>query len=103
MVCAFGLPPGRTRRLAGWASAVLFVVVFPANVQMAVDARNESSVAQVIAYARLPLQIPLVWWAVAVARSAPRCIGPTSGTGQLISTSSPRRTTLPIRSRSRRP
>jgi len=98
VVCAMGLVPGRTRRVAGWASAVLFVAVFPANVQMAVDAGDESVTVQTIAYARLPLQLPLIWWAVAVARSAAQPDG-----GQVISTSSPRRMTLPMRSRSRRP
>ena len=68
--CGLALLPGRTRRAAGWASAVLFVAVFPANVQMALDMRD-GSLGQLIGYARLPLQIPLVWWAVAVARSAP--------------------------------
>ena len=71
LACAVGLLPERTRRLAGWASVVLFVAVFPANVQMALDARDGSAVLRVISYARLPLQIPLVLWAVAVARSAP--------------------------------
>ena len=98
LACALGLVPGRTRRVAGWASAALFVAVFPANVQMAIDARDGSVTAQTIAYARLPLQLPLIWWAVAVARWTAQPDG-----GQVISTSSPRRMTLPTRSRSRRP
>ena len=72
LACAIGLLPGRTRRLAGWASAVLFVAVFPANLQMVLDARDGSTGLRVISYARLPLQLPLIIWAVAVARSAPR-------------------------------
>ena len=71
LACAIGLLPGRTRRPAGWASAVLFVAVFPANVQMALNARDGSAGLRVILYARLPLQLPLISWAVAVARSAP--------------------------------
>ena len=60
-----------TRRRGALAAAVLFVVVFPANVQMALDA--DSLGAKSIAYARLPLQLPLVWWAWRVSRTA----GPT--------------------------
>ena len=71
LACAIALLPERTRRIAGWGSAVLFVAVFPANVQMALDTRDGSAGLQVISYARLPLQLHLVIWAVAVARSAP--------------------------------
>lgn len=58
----------RTRRLGGLAAAVLFVAVFPANVKMAIDWSDRSVTEQVVAYARLPLQIPLVWWAWRVCR-----------------------------------
>jgi uncharacterized membrane protein len=56
----------RTRRQGALAAAVLFVAVFPANVQMALDA--ESTPARAVAYARLPLQVPLVLWALQVRR-----------------------------------
>ena len=59
----------RTRRVAGWACAALFVIVFPANVQMAIDSVHGPGSAWV-AWLRLPLQIPLVLWAVYVARRA---------------------------------
>ncbi len=62
----------RTRRLGGLAAAALFVAIFPANVQMAVDWSDRSVAEQVVAYARLPLQIPLVWWAWKVHRDAGR-------------------------------
>jgi len=43
--------------------------VFPANVQMAADLRTKGSrTAQAIAYARLPLQLPLIRWALKAAR-----------------------------------
>ncbi len=62
----------RTRERGALATAGLFVAVFPANVQMAV---HPGSVPPLLAYARLPLQIPLVLWALQVraqsrARSA---------------------------------
>lgn len=56
-----------TRRRGALAAAGLFVAVFPANLQMALDA--DSSGMKAIAYARLPLQIPLVVWAVSVWRA----------------------------------
>ena len=61
----------RTRRLGGLAAVALFVAVFPANVKMAVDWSDRSVTEQAIAYGRLPLQIPLVLWAMKVRRDAP--------------------------------
>jgi uncharacterized membrane protein len=60
----------RTRTRGALAAALLFVAVFPANVQMAVDAHGVRD--QAIAYARLPLQLPLVVWAWRVARRSSR-------------------------------
>ena len=54
----------RTRTLGGLAAAALFAAVFPANVKMALDGIGPTAVA----WARLPLQVPLVVWAVRVAR-----------------------------------
>ena len=48
--------------VAGWFVAALLVAVFPANVQMAIDTPNAVTIL------RLPLQVPLVWAAVRVAR-----------------------------------
>jgi uncharacterized membrane protein len=72
MVCAAGLVVPRTRAVSGWATAALFLMVFPANVQMALDSGGRSTGYQAGAWARLPLQVPLIWWAVSVARSARR-------------------------------
>lgn len=67
----------RTRRAGGWAAAALFLAVYPANVQMTVDAATRCRAAPrdrrrllVLAatLARLPLQWPLVAAAAAVAR-----------------------------------
>jgi len=60
----------RTRQLGGLAAAALFTAVFPANVKMAVDARNRSRTERLATVARLPLQVPLVIWALRVSRSA---------------------------------
>jgi uncharacterized membrane protein len=71
LLCAAALAVPRTRRLAGWATAALFVVVvFPANVQMALSSGGRSDAYQAGVWARLPLQIPLIAWAVAISRRA---------------------------------
>lgn len=70
-VAAAIVNPG-TRRLGGLAAAGLFAAVFPANVKMAIDWRDAPPARRAIAYARLPLQIPLVWWGLRVARHQPR-------------------------------
>jgi uncharacterized membrane protein len=59
----------RTRRLGGTAAAMLFVAVFPANVRMARDWSHRSPGARAAAWGRLPLQVPLIAWALAVRRS----------------------------------
>ncbi|WP_460458455.1 DoxX family protein [Angustibacter peucedani] len=73
IACAAGLLSRRTRPLAALASAGLFVGVFPGNVQMAVTAvRSEraSTAYRAGTLARLPLQVPLVLWALGVRRRA---------------------------------
>jgi len=69
LACAAGLLHPRTRRVAGLVSAGLLVAIFPANVQMAADLQRKGSrPAQAIAWARLPLQLPLIRWALKAAR-----------------------------------
>jgi uncharacterized membrane protein len=75
LACAAGLVVPRTRRLAGWATAALFVAVFPGNVQMALDAADRSALYRAATYVRLPVQVPLVAWAVQVARVSRRSSG----------------------------
>jgi uncharacterized membrane protein len=62
----------RTRRLGGLLAALLFVCVFPANVKMAIDWSSKPTWMRALAYGRLPLQIPLVRWALLVYRSPAR-------------------------------
>lgn len=68
LLCAAGLAIPRTRRLAAWATALLLVAVFPANITMALDSTDRSTLYRVGVWARLPLQVPLVLWAVSIAR-----------------------------------
>ena len=70
LLCAGGLLVPRTRRLAGFASALLLVGVFPGNVQMAQDAsRSRNTRFQAVAYARLPLQLPMIRAALRATRA----------------------------------
>lgn len=70
LVCAAGMVQPRTRRVASYAAAALLVLVFPGNLKMADDARRSRSTRfQTIAYARLPLQLPMVRAALKAART----------------------------------
>lgn len=69
ILVGLGIVVARTRRLALWSAAVLFVAVFPANVYMAWDWRDRELSDRLVAYGRLPLQVPMVWWAVSAARN----------------------------------
>lgn len=71
LTCAGLVVAPRTRRLGGWLTAGLFVALFPANVQMALDggvAGGGLLGSPLAVWLRLPLQIPLIAWAVWVAR-----------------------------------
>lgn len=60
----------RTRAAAGiWLAAVL-VAVFPANVNMALNSGRYASIAPVLLWVRLPLQLLLIWWALRATRPA---------------------------------
>ncbi|WP_051845140.1 hypothetical protein [Streptomyces globisporus] len=54
----------RTRGAGALAAAGLFTAVFPANVKMAYDWRHRPAPLRAAALARLPLQVPLVLWAL---------------------------------------
>jgi len=73
LACATGLLAPRTRRPAALAAAGLFVAVYPANLVMAVQAlRSDRGPGwyRAAVLARLPLQAPLVLWALRAAGAA---------------------------------
>jgi uncharacterized membrane protein len=72
LAVAAALVVPRTRRLGGLAAAGLFLGVLPANLQMARDWRDKPAPLRVAAYARLPLQIPLIVSGLRVARGSDR-------------------------------
>jgi uncharacterized membrane protein len=67
LAAAVGVAVPRTRRVAATGTALLFVAVFPGNIEMAV---HPGDTPRWLALARLPLQIPLVLWALQVRRAA---------------------------------
>ncbi|WP_280428076.1 DoxX family protein [Nocardia brasiliensis] len=70
---AAALTMPRTRGFGGRLAALLFIAVFPANVQMAIDMLGNKKLPQVVkigSVLRLPLQIPLITQALKVSRSA---------------------------------
>ena len=66
----------RLRRRAAGLAALLFVAVFPANVNMIRLWVNKSAAMKWIAWGRLPLQIPLIALALIVRRGAPKTAAP---------------------------
>ena len=69
LACAAGLLLPATRRRAGLASAAVLLGVFPGNLKMAVDAsRTPNKAFKAAAYARLPLQLPMVRGALRAGR-----------------------------------
>lgn len=63
LLCAVGL--WRRDRWAGVAAAVLLIAIWPANLQGAINAQMAAGLRdQVIGWLRLPLQIPLIWFAL---------------------------------------
>lgn len=53
----------RTRRLGAWMSLVLLIVVYPANIDMAIQAGKPDDPESWGAWLRLPFQVPMWWWA----------------------------------------
>lgn len=69
LACAAGLLHPRTRSAAGWVSAALLLAVYPANLKMAADLKDSRRTGlKAAAFARLPLQIPMIRAALRAAR-----------------------------------
>jgi uncharacterized membrane protein len=70
LLCATGLLA--RRRWAGILSALLLVAIFPGNVTMALSTAADpgsSRLARLATWARLPLQVPLIWAALQSGRT----------------------------------
>lgn len=68
-----GLVLAATRRLAAWGLIALYVAIFPANLNMALNQLplGTTPVAPWLLWARLPLQLVLIAWAFWYTRPAP--------------------------------
>ncbi len=71
VLCAGLLLNRRTRRFGGTLTAATLIAVFPANIDtvlsggLPVDGWLGSRTAAIL---RLPLQLPLIWWALRIRR-----------------------------------
>ena len=62
-----GVLAARTRRAAGWWLIATLVAIFPANVNMAVNADRFRAIPRSLLWARLPVQGLLIAWVWRVA------------------------------------
>jgi uncharacterized membrane protein len=53
----------QTRVAAAWGLVILLVAVMPANIWMAQHPERFSNIPMWAIWLRLPLQLPLIWWA----------------------------------------
>jgi uncharacterized membrane protein len=69
LICAVGL--WRRDRWAGIASAALLLLIWPANLQDAISAQHGHDLTtKVLTWARFPVQIPLIWFALQSGRKS---------------------------------
>jgi uncharacterized membrane protein len=61
--CGALLIPTSTRKAAAWATIVLLILIFPANIQMMINYINTNNPQLWLAILRLPLQVMLILWA----------------------------------------
>ena len=78
LICAVGL--WRRDRWAGRASAVLLVIIWPANLQDSITAQQGHDLTtQVLLWVRFPVQILLIWLALQSGRDGPKGVPPRPG------------------------
>lgn len=58
----------QARRPAAWGLILLLIAVMPANIWMAQHPERYSTIPLWAIWLRLPLQLPLIWWAWLYAR-----------------------------------
>lgn len=72
-VCEFlgglGLLYPPSRRFAAWGLIALLIAVEPANIQMALDHDRWRNIPEWALWLRVPLQLPLIYWAWLNTRS----------------------------------
>lgn len=65
---AIALVRPSTRRAGAIAAAWLFIAVYPANIYMVWDWRNEPASQQFVSWARLPFQFLFIWAALRASK-----------------------------------
>jgi len=68
MLGGLGLLLPGTRPAARWGLVLLLIAVFPANLEMAQQAEKYPLPAWAL-WARLPLQLPLIWWVLSAGKT----------------------------------
>jgi uncharacterized membrane protein len=63
IILGFLLLPFSSRNIAAWGLILLLVIIFPANIQMAINYKEANHPSLWLAILRLPLQVLLIWWA----------------------------------------
>jgi uncharacterized membrane protein len=63
IVGGLGLFVPSTRQAAAWGLVVLLIAVLPANIFMVIDHARFASIPLWELWLRLPLQLPLIYWA----------------------------------------
>jgi uncharacterized membrane protein len=57
------VPVSLVRRAAAWGLVALLIAVLPANIKMALHPAAFPGIPEWALWARLPLQLPLIYWA----------------------------------------
>ncbi len=57
------------RQVAAWGLVALLIAVMPANIYMVTDHEKFATIPLWAVWLRLPLQLPLIWWAWLYTRS----------------------------------
>ena len=70
-----GLMIPQTRRPAAWGLILLLIAVMPANIWMAQHPERYPSIPLWAIWLRLPLQLPLIWWAWQYTKAQPARAG----------------------------
>lgn len=68
---AIGILLPQTRLISAYGLMALIVAVYPANINMALNAGNYKGIPELLLYIRLPLQflfLWFVWWSVSAER-----------------------------------
>jgi len=68
---ALAVLPERSARWAGWWLIATLVAVFPANVNMAVNAERFRAIPEALLWGRLPIQGLLIGWVWRASRARP--------------------------------